>query len=210
MDHHAPLKSRHVKGMPTPWVSDKLLEVRRDRDFRRRKALSSNSQYHWGMYRKLGNFANREERSLKSRYYCKQIKDAKNESSSIWKAIKQTLPSNNMDTNAIFSNRKVNTSSIDIAEHLNQNFTNIGRYLAEAFRNTSFAVSKDVTSAYDFKLNPISEMFVHKGLSKMKANKAIGLDKIGARLLRDAAWVIAPPLTYIINHSLKIGKFPSH
>ena len=83
MDHHAPLKSRHVKGMPTPWVSDKLLEVRRDRDFRRRKALSSNSQYHWGMYRKLRNFANREERSLKSRYYCKQIKDAKNESSSI-------------------------------------------------------------------------------------------------------------------------------
>ena len=155
-------------------------------------------------------FANREERSLKSRYYCKQIKDAKNESSSIWKAIKQTLPSNNMDTNAIFSNGKVNTSSIDIAEHLNQNFTNIGRYLAEAFRNTSFAASKDVTSAYDFKLNPISETFVHKGLSKMRANKAIGLDKIGARLLRDAAWVIAPPLTYIINHSLKIGKFPSH
>ena len=184
--------------------------MRRDRDFRRRKALSSNSQYHWGMYRKLRNFANREERSLKSRYYCKQIKDSKNESSSIWKAIKQTLPSNNMDTNAIFSNGKVNTSSIDIAEHLNQNFTNIGRYLAEAFRNTSFAVSKDVTSAYDFKLNPISETFVHKGLSKMRANKAIGLDKIDARLLRDAAWVIAPPLTYIINISLKIGKFPSH
>ena len=42
----------------------------------------------------------------------------------------------------------------------------------------------------------------------MKANKAIGLDKISARLLRDAAWVIAPPLTYIINSSLKLGKFP--
>ena len=46
-DHHAPLKSRHVKGVPTLWVSDKLLEVRRDRDFHRRKELSSNSQYHW-------------------------------------------------------------------------------------------------------------------------------------------------------------------
>ena len=44
----------------------------------------------------------------------------------------------------------------------------------------------------------------------MKANKAIGLDKISARLLRDAAWVIAPSLTYIINSSLKLGKFPSH
>ena len=196
--------------MPTPWVSDKLLEVRRDRDFHRRKALSSNSQYHWGMYRKLRNFANREERSLKSQYYCKLIEDAKNDGSSIWKAIKQTLPSNHMDTNAIFYNEKLHTSSIAIAEHLNQHFTNIGRYLAKTFRNTSSALSKDVTGAYDFKLNPISEMFAYKELSKMTANKAIGLDKISARLLRDAARVIAPPLTYIINHSSKIGKFPSH
>ena len=209
-DHHAPIKSRRVKGMSTPWVSDKLLEVRRDRDFHRRKALSSNSQYHWGMYRKLRNFANREERSLKSQYYCKLIEDAKNDGSSIWKAIKQTLPSNHMDTNAIFYNEKLHTSSIAIAEHLNQYFTNIGRYLAKTFRNTSSALSKDVTGAYDFKLNPISEMFAYKELSKMTANKAIGLDKISARLLRDAARVIAPPLTYIINHSSKIGKFPSH
>ena len=196
--------------MPTPWVSDKLLEVRRDRDFHRRKPLSSNSQYHWGMYRKLRNFANREERSLKSQYYCKLIEDAKNDGSSIWKAIKQTLPSNHMDTNAIFYNEKLHTSSIAIAEHLNQHFTNIGRYLTKTFRNTSSALSKDVTGAYDFKLNPISEMFAYKELSKMTANKAIGLDKISARLLRDAARVIAPPLTYIINHSSKIGKFPSH
>ena len=115
-----------------------------------------------------------------------------------------------MDTNAIFYNEKLHTSSIAIAEHLNQHFTNIGRYLAKTFRNTSSALSKDVTGAYDFKLNPISEMFAHKELSKMTANKAIGLDKISARLLRDAARVIAPPLTYIINHSSKIGKFPSH
>ena len=39
-DQHAPIKSRRVKGMPTPWVSDKLLELRRDRDFHGRKALS--------------------------------------------------------------------------------------------------------------------------------------------------------------------------
>ena len=69
---------------------------------------------------------------------------------------------------------------------------------------------KNATSAYDFKLNPVSELFVLNELRKMKANKAIGLDKISARLLRDAAGIIAPPLTYIINSSLKLGKFPSH
>ena len=33
----------------------------------------------------------------------------------------------------------------------------------------------------------------------MKANKAIGLDKISDRLLGEAAGIIAPPSTYIIN-----------
>ena len=67
-----------------------------------------------------------------------------------------------------------------------------------------------LTSAYDFKLNPVSELFVLNELSKMKGNKAIDLDKISARLLHDAAVIIAPPLTYIINSSLKLGKFPCH
>ena len=40
----------------------------------------------------------------------------------------------------------------------------------------------------------------------MKVKKAIGLDKISARLLRDAAWVIAPSLNYINNSSLNFGK----
>ena len=149
-------------------------------DYHRRKALSSNSQYHWGMYHKLRNLANREERSLKSQYYCKLIEDAKNDSSLMWKAIKQTLPSNHMDTNAIFSNGKLHTSFIGIAEHLNRHFSNIGRFLAKAFCNTSSVLSKNPTSAYDFKLNPVSELFVHKELSKMKAKKAIGPDKISA------------------------------
>ena len=78
--------------------------------------------------------------------------------------------------------------------YLNQHFLNIGRYLAKAFCNTSSVLLKNVTSAYDFKLNPVSELFVLNELSKMKANKAIGLDKISARLLRDTAGIIAPPL----------------
>ena len=119
----------------------------------------------------------------------------KNDSYSMWKAIKQTLPSNHMDANAIFSNEELHTSFVDIAEHLNQHFSNIGRHLAKAFRKTSSALSKNVTSAYDFKLIPASEMYVYTEWSKMKVNKAIGQD----RNLHDAAWVIAPSSTYIIT-----------
>ena len=41
------------------------------------------------------------------------IEDAKNDSSSMWKAIKRTLPSNHMDTNAIFANGKIHTAFLD-------------------------------------------------------------------------------------------------
>lgn len=110
---------------------------------------------------------------------------------------------------AAYCSGKLHTSPIGIAEHLNQHFTNIGRYLAKTFHNRSPTLSKDAIRAYNFKLNPVSEMFDHKELIKMKTSKAIGLDKISARILRGTACFIAPSLTYIINHSFEIGKFSS-
>lgn len=44
---------------------------------------------------------------------------------------------------------------------------------------------------------------------KLKVNKACGLDKMSARLLKDAAEVIANPLTLLINKSLESGCFPA-
>ena len=52
-DKHAPIKAKRLKASKNPWVSPKLLEIRRDRDYHQRKTVSTNSSYHWGMYRKL-------------------------------------------------------------------------------------------------------------------------------------------------------------
>ena len=49
-DCYAPIKEKHVKGHKTSGVTNKLLEIRRDRDYYLRKACTSNSQYHWNMY----------------------------------------------------------------------------------------------------------------------------------------------------------------
>ena len=32
-DEHAPLKTKRVKGKRSPWITTKLLEIRRDRDY---------------------------------------------------------------------------------------------------------------------------------------------------------------------------------
>ena len=43
----------------------------------------------------------------------------------------------------------------------------------------------------------------------MKTNKAIGLDRISARLLKDSPECMAPILTRLFNRSLEESTFPS-
>ena len=61
----------------------------------------------------------------------------------------------------------------------------------------------------EFAFEPITEDFVLHQLKELKTNKAIGLDNISARLLKDSASVISASLTRLINLSLETRTFPS-
>ena len=54
----------------------------------------------------------------------------------------------------------------------------------------------------------MDESLIFCELRKVKTNKAIGLDRISAKLLKDSAPAIAPSLAKIINMSLLSGTFP--
>ena len=60
-----------------------------------------------------------------------------------------------------------------------------------------------------FALQEVSASFVRHELSKLKSSKATGLDKIPAKLLKDASSVIAKPITYLINLTISSGEIPS-
>ena len=47
---------------------------------------------------------------------------------------------------------------------------------------------------------------MHSELAKLKLSKATGLDKISAKLLKDAASII---VTYLINLTISTGEIPS-
>ena len=48
-------------------------------------------------------------------------------------------------------------------------------------------------------LQPISEDFVLRSVNLLRNNKAVALDKVSARLLKDAVDVINPSLTALFN-----------
>ena len=61
----------------------------------------------------------------------------------------------------------------------------------------------------NFVLQKVSTNFVLKELSKLKVTKAFGPDGITARLLKDAAPVIAKPITYLVNLTISTGLIPA-
>ena len=64
------------------------------------------------------------------------------------------------------------------------------------------------TIADDFSLNKISENKVLKRILKIKMSKAVGIDKLSGRFLRDAAEILSRPICEICNLSITRGVFP--
>ena len=59
-----------------------------------------------------------------------------------------------------------------------------------------------------FFLNETNDSVVYEWIQSLPVNKATGLDEISCRLLKEAAQIVTPSLTFIINLSFKCGIFP--
>ena len=182
--------------------------MKRDRDYHLRKARTNNNIYHWSMYRKLRNYTNHEEKNLKSKYFCQMIEDPKGDGSEMWRAIKQVLPhAKKTSVFSIFEKGKWHTENLSIANIMNHYFVSVGKVLAKPFRNIPI-IPITSTPPCEFHLNSVTVDFVQNALRSLKTNKAVGLDKLSARLLKDGSDVIAPVLTELINKSIADGEFP--
>ena len=91
---------------------------------------------------------------------------------------------------------------------MNSFFASIGKRLADKITTTwpSCNSSTDFLKS-QFQLAELEESFVPRQLLALKTNKAIGLDKISARLLKNSAHTIALSVTKLLNLSIKMVNF---
>lgn len=59
-DLHAPVKRQIIRSVLLLRLNDKISEALKDHDFHHRKAVKTNSVFHWACYRELRNRVNRE------------------------------------------------------------------------------------------------------------------------------------------------------
>ena len=144
------------------------------------------------------------------------IEENRNDSSRMWKCLQDALPKSLNHSNhlvsAVKSGKKILCLPVDVAEVFNKHFTTIGQKIAKAFGRGKKVTREHLRKRTNksFHLRHITINFVKSQLLSLNTNKAIGLDKISARLLKDAAEIIAPSLQALINKSFHEGKFPNN
>ena len=197
-DLHAPVKRRRIRGVPLPWLNDKISEAMKDRDFHHRKAV------------KLRNRVNRGVKAAKSRYYRDLILEAKGDSGKIWQAVNEvsSRKTKSSSPQCIVADGVEHTTPASIASVLNCFFASIGRSLANKISAAAMFPVRSATKLQSFSLYEVDEETVLKYLLSLKTNKAIGLDNISARLLKCGARVICPSITKLLNLSIRTGNFP--
>ncbi len=170
-----------------------------DRDYHHRKAIKSNSEFHCNLYKKLKCLVTKQVKKSTADYYLELINRNKSNSSGLWKILNEiTSRKSTSPVTCIEADGVTYTDSQSIAEVLNDYFSSIGSKLAAKitpglnyiWKNPSLTVDANPVSGFNFQ--PVEEAFVRTELNRLKTNKAIGLDKISAHLLKDSASLIAP------------------
>ena len=69
-------------------------------------------------------------------------------------------------------------------------------------------IQSKVPNTTEFNIPLTNLSFIRTFLTNLNVNKSTGLDKIGPRILKLSANVLAPSLLYIVNKSLITGEFP--
>ena len=131
----------------------------------------------------------------------------------MWKTIRSCIPKKSASTRVCSDDDKT------VANRFNQFFTSIGEITNEKIKllaNECGYAPLQPTFSHEF---PPAEQFtftrvccqdIEKTVSSMATNKAPGIDKLPARVIKDSAPVTIPSITSIINTSLITSTFPEN
>ena len=208
-NNFAPMMQKRIKGLNNPWICAEIRKLITQRDILKARAIRQKSQELFEQYRSLRNQITTKCRLAKRDYYKNLIADNLGDSSKMWKALKKLLPKTTQTTTMLQVGDQIHTEPADIAKQFNDFFSNIGSTLASKFPRGIQVQNpyQGFNAVFNFKQIPVT--FTKKELQKLKATKSTGLDGIDTKLLRDAADIVAGPLTKIMNASLNTGIVPS-
>ena len=213
----APMIKKRVKGKPTPWLTSEIKEIMNNRDKLLRKYRKCKNPHIKEEYKRQRNLVNTMLRKAKNNYTKNLLTENANDPNSFWGAIKRIYPSRSKSTNRETS-FVVNGSLTDNRKDIADGFCQFYSHIASSLKKITYPLINFTWRAHatlhprtycSFRFQDVSVSDVTRYLKNLKRRKAAGYDNLPPGLLKDAASVIARPLTHLINMSLNSGDFPA-
>ena len=77
LDKHAPLKKKRVKKRESPWITESIIQLIRNRDKQKKRAKKSKLADDWKQYRVLRNRVTSQIRVAKREYISASVKSCR-------------------------------------------------------------------------------------------------------------------------------------
>ena len=237
LNSHAPLKSRIIRPNQPPFMNAALRKAaHRKAQLHNRNDMYPNRRNYEAYRVQRNKTANIRRNAIKDFFKEHCNKNCRNEPN-FYKAIKPFMGgkggTNSVSIQLMEGDRLV-TKPTEVANVFNEFYVNITRNIGPPTDDTSHMSDEQfVTHSIDkytdhssilrikhhvesspenhlkYSLNEVSVDTVCKTLKKCDPKKATGYDQVPPRILREGAEVIARPITYLYNESIRQSHFPS-
>ena len=150
----------------------------------------------------------------KKTYYFNVFEKNKSDMKKTWKNINLILKNSDKKSilpNFLLNNDKVITNKIDIAEHFNSYFVNIGPNLASTLKpegKKQFIEYLGHKPNFNFRFENVSTESILDIINNLKSKNTYGFDRLSSKFLKKYKNQLTKPLTFLINQSLNSGIFP--
>ena len=210
IDRMCPIKSFKVASISEPWITNEAIEAIKDKDRILRKAKRSGREEDWEEARRVRNRVGRDLEILRADFLKQQQQIHQDDPKKFWSTVATIIPNNKKKHSAIWlkdRNTGRDVAHDEVPNFINTFFTGIGPKLAELHNeHWVYAGTTVHESMGDMTTNLEEVVKLCKDINPMKSS---GIDKLSARVCKDAFLVLSDKLLHIFNHSLAANVFPS-
>ena len=216
----APFKQICVKGDTSEWMDEEVLEGinKRNRLFKKFKAsglYDDNVEY-----KKARNRVQNLIKSKKRNFFSTKLTENVGKPKELWKTLKKIGVPSKEKSMAAISLKKDGKTVFDnksVCEIFKDFFANLSANLLKNLPTPTNKFGADSIQRYyrnlnlqdkHFSLQPTTTEVVSKLLEEINPSKAVGIDNIGGKFLKDGALVLKDPITKLCNLSIRLSKFP--
>ena len=209
---HFPVTTKIIslKRKMNPWITTGLLNSIRHKNFLfKQLKLGLTSQLEYNIYR---NRTNALIKLTKRNYYMHAFSSFKKSTKKIWQTVNSLTkgpPSHTKMSSLIFDNKVFSTPQ-DISNIFNEHFANIASSLEEKLPKSGHDPLDFMHGNFDNEMDmPNATIDDLLFIVKSMKNKKCQINDFSVEILKENALVIAHPLTFIFNQSIREGKFPN-